>query len=271
MKIFDCFIFFNELELLELRFMELYDVVDYFVIVEANQTHTGKPKEFIFEKNKDRYAKYLGKVIHVKVEDCPMYSLDNVAIIEHFQRNAIMRGLDGVACKDDKILISDMDEIPSPEAIKANISNPDWIYFDQALFYYYVNCQVKKSCGGSVMATYGTFSSPQSLRRFAKRRYRALPSIREDIFFNGGWHYSYLTGGDIDRIKYKVENIFESSGILNLIGTKEDIAKKVASQKDLYGRTRDRHEMSIVDISKTKPRSMDKFLEKYPQFFYKET
>jgi len=46
MKIFDCFLFFNELELLELRLMTLHDVVDYFVLVEANKTFTDKPKDF---------------------------------------------------------------------------------------------------------------------------------------------------------------------------------------------------------------------------------
>ena len=54
MKVFDCFKFFNELELLELRLMELYDVVDYFVLVEANKTHTGKEKKYLFEENKDK-------------------------------------------------------------------------------------------------------------------------------------------------------------------------------------------------------------------------
>ena len=71
MKIFDCFCFLNELELLELRLMELYDTVDYFVISEANKTHAGNPKEFIFEKNKKRYKKYLDKIIYVKVTDLP--------------------------------------------------------------------------------------------------------------------------------------------------------------------------------------------------------
>ena len=50
MKIFDCIKFFNEYEILDLRFMTLYDHVDHFVIVEANKTHTGKPKGFNFEE-----------------------------------------------------------------------------------------------------------------------------------------------------------------------------------------------------------------------------
>jgi beta-1,4-mannosyl-glycoprotein beta-1,4-N-acetylglucosaminyltransferase len=64
MKTFDCFLFFNELDLLEIRFNILNDIVDYFVIVEASQTFQGEQKEFIFEKNKKRFAKYEHKIVH---------------------------------------------------------------------------------------------------------------------------------------------------------------------------------------------------------------
>ena len=58
MKVYDCFTFFNELDLLEIRLNELNDVVDYFVLVEATTTYSGKPKELYFQKNKDRYKKF---------------------------------------------------------------------------------------------------------------------------------------------------------------------------------------------------------------------
>ncbi len=47
-KVYDCFTFYNEFELLELRLRALWDVVDYFVLVEADRTHTNKPKPFYF-------------------------------------------------------------------------------------------------------------------------------------------------------------------------------------------------------------------------------
>ena len=74
MGIYDCFIFFNELDLLEIRLSELYNYVDYFVIVEANKTFKGKSKPFYFEENKQKYKKYLDKIIHVKVYDMPKSS-----------------------------------------------------------------------------------------------------------------------------------------------------------------------------------------------------
>jgi beta-1,4-mannosyl-glycoprotein beta-1,4-N-acetylglucosaminyltransferase len=270
MKIFDCFIFFNELELLELRFMELYDAVDYFVIVEANITHTGKPKTFIFEENKNRYKAYLDKVIYVKVEDCPQYSLENISIVEHFQRNAIARGLNGVAVKGDKILVSDLDEIPRAELVIAHANKPGWKFFQSDLFYYYVNCQVIRPWGGTTMADYGSYTEPQQLRRFTKRHSRYVGESNDTIIIHGCWHYSYLTGGDPDKLRIKVENIYESSGILPLLGTREEVIEKMEKHLDPYGRELRKTAQTIVDISKTKPKSMDKFLEKYPQFFYNE-
>jgi beta-1,4-mannosyl-glycoprotein beta-1,4-N-acetylglucosaminyltransferase len=269
-KIFDCFIFFNELELLELRLMELSDTVDYFVISEANTTHTGKPKEFIFEKNKARYEKYLDKIIYIKVTDCPDFSPENPYGIEHFQRNALTRGLEGKANMGDKILVSDLDEIPSVEAIKANLERKEWIYLQCDLFYYYVNCQVTRSCGGPVMADYGTFKTMRQLRGFARKRYNFLPEKHKEVYPHAGWHYSYLTGNDPEKIKYKVESIAEATNILDKLGSLSDISKKVINHKDLFERPSIKQEQQIVDISKNKPRALDEFLKKYPQFFYND-
>ena len=70
-KIYDCFNFFNELDILEMRLNILYDYVDYFVIVESSVTHTGLEKEYIFEKNKERFSKFVDKIILFKVENTP--------------------------------------------------------------------------------------------------------------------------------------------------------------------------------------------------------
>ena len=48
MKIVDCFIFYNEIDLLNYRLNLLYDIVDYFIIVEATKTHMGNSKKMYF-------------------------------------------------------------------------------------------------------------------------------------------------------------------------------------------------------------------------------
>src|SRR3954464_1583382 len=91
--IYDCFTFFNELDLLEIRLNELDPVVDKFVLVEATKTHQGKDKPLYFLENKARYEKFLAKIIHVVVNEYPDYEGKSAWLLEHHQRNMIIEGL----------------------------------------------------------------------------------------------------------------------------------------------------------------------------------
>lgn len=259
MRIYDCFKFFNELELLDLRLMTLDSIVDKFVLVEANLTHTGKPKEFIFEKNKHLFEKYLHKIIHIKVEDLP-YSANDIWKAENYQRNCITRGLTDIKF-GDKIIISDVDEIPNPDTLLSNLDTKTPVPMVQHLFYYYVNCIQNQPWGGSVLATYPYYGSPQDLRNI-----RTAPGMA-----NGGWHYSFMGGAE--RIKTKVENIAESPLILNQIGDIADIEQKMNTQTDLWNRSEDYAQKRLVNIYENNlaPKCIAEFLLKYPSFYYKES
>jgi len=62
-KIYDTFLFFNELDLLEIRLTMLYPHVDYFVISECDYTFSGKQKPFYFDENKEKFSKFMDKII----------------------------------------------------------------------------------------------------------------------------------------------------------------------------------------------------------------
>jgi beta-1,4-mannosyl-glycoprotein beta-1,4-N-acetylglucosaminyltransferase len=260
MKIFDCFKFFNELELLDLRLMALNDLVDYFVLVEANKTHTGKPKEFLFEKNKHLFSNYLNKIIYVKVTDLPTYTKENIWIPENFQRNCIDRGLEGRAAQGDKIIVSDIDELPNPDVIRENLNCPQPVTMIQKLFYYHVNCLQNQLWAGTIMATYKQYQNCQQLRNSARNGYNSRN--------NGGWHYSFMGGAE--RIKTKVENIAESHLIIDQIGNVNDINNKISSQTDLWNRTDDYAKKQLVNINEAgmAPKCIKQFIEKYPTFYF---
>lgn len=274
MKIFDCFLFFNELDLLELRLAELYDQVDFFVLVEANKTHTGKDKTFNFEENISRYTPWMDKIIHVKVTDCPEYDSNHPEKIENFQRNAIMRGLTTSAQEGDKIMVSDVDEIPNMKVVSEHLHKcfgTNWMHFQCDLFYYYVNCQVLQGFGGVTVAAYDTFTScPQRLRMMTIRKGNYNNDCNT-VIIHAGWHYSYLCGGNPQVIRTKAENIFESYGLINALGTDDNIREKIKKHVDPYGRSSRRRKETIVDISHNKPKYLDEWLLKFPQYFYKET
>ena len=94
--IYDCFSFFNELDLLEIRLNVLKDVVDKFVLVEAGETHTGKPKPLYFKENEARFAAFRDRIIYVAIERFPEVCTTSWAR-ENWQRNAIAEGLKGSA------------------------------------------------------------------------------------------------------------------------------------------------------------------------------
>ena len=113
MKVYDCFSYWDEDFLLDIRLNILNEYVDYFVIVEGNKTWQNNFKKLKFNIN--NFAKFEKKIIYVPVEDMP--DGDNPYLRENFQRNCISRGIKN-AEEDDLIIISDLDEIPNPMVFK---------------------------------------------------------------------------------------------------------------------------------------------------------
>lgn len=187
--IYDCVIFFNELDLLEMRLNELDEVVDRFVVVEAPVTFSGKPKPLIFSENVGLFERWSERIIHVVVHDMPGGS-DSWARERH-QRNAILRGLGG-ASPNDGIIISDTDEIPHPEVVRRWRPEMGPHQFDQMFCYYWINC-VSRGWAGSRIATFS-----QVIRLGGPEVLRQNPCT---VFCEGGWHFSFLGGPTMIREK----------------------------------------------------------------------
>ncbi len=212
--IYDCFSFFNELDLLEIRLNVLKDVVDKFVLVEAGETHTGKPKPLYFKENEARFAAFRDRIIYVAIERFPEVCTTSWAR-ENWQRNAIAEGLKG-AKDDDVILISDLDEIPRPEKIAKYVGTPGVTVFDQTYYAFYLNYRNVRQqwWHGTRMVSYKDFCHafdgvkvhedeflPPSVNEgttASKIRCRRLPRSRggEHVVKNGGWHFTCLGGAE---------------------------------------------------------------------------
>jgi beta-1,4-mannosyl-glycoprotein beta-1,4-N-acetylglucosaminyltransferase len=197
-KVFDCFSFYNELDLLEIRLNELDPFVDFFVLSEMRQTHSGKPKPLYFEENKERFAKFLPKIIHVVPPDI---ETNDPWVREHYQRDYIKIALEG--CQPlDIIILSDLDEIPRGSKI-AEYKSLWTEFFWQKQYSYYLNFEV----GISPVAP-GTFSRITRWKNL-KNEGTTLTALRykelADSFgiLDGGWHFSWMGGGE--KIADKLE------------------------------------------------------------------
>jgi beta-1,4-mannosyl-glycoprotein beta-1,4-N-acetylglucosaminyltransferase len=183
--IIDCFPFFNELEILDIRLNTLSPFVDYFILVEASKTQSKLEKPFYFEENKEKFLAFSEKIIHIKIDTCPN---ENGWAMENFQRNAISEGIKKINLEDeDIILISDVDEIPDlskiePESLKEKITA-----FEMSYHTFYLNLLTEnKNWVGTVATPWKFFKdkTPQLVRN-SKDFYKRIPS---------GWHLGYMGG-----------------------------------------------------------------------------
>jgi hypothetical protein len=213
-KIYDTFIFNNELDLLEIRFNILNKYVDYFVIVESNETFTGVKKPLYFRENSEIYKKFKHKIIHYVVDnnDSELWefakSSPNVGNAEHwwvrefYQKENILKAFS--ANDDDLIFVSDVDEIWNPASIFKENRCYDFakVYRPiQTAYHYYLNNRSDQDINGWVGTRFGLFSKLKELKINHFRTERFAPSVRID---NGGWHFTNI--GNSDFIKNKLES-----------------------------------------------------------------
>ena len=198
MKIYDCFQFFNEENVLDLRFNILDEFVDFFVIAESTTDHQGRDKKLNFDIEK--FEKFKKKIIHVIIED----TLDSIkkthigqnSLVERHQRNSIMRGLKN--CSDnDLVIISDVDEIPDLNKLNLFNKKSRYAVFAQKKFDYKLNLLnvTEGEWLGSKICIKKDLKSPQWLRdlKFKKYPFWRIDKIRDlQIIKDGGWHFSYL-------------------------------------------------------------------------------
>lgn len=258
--IYDCFTFFNELDLLEIRLNVLNNVVGKFVIVESTKTFSNLKKPLYYNDNKQRYNKFKDKIIHIIVNDHPKF-IDAWSFERH-QRNSIIRGLKECD-KNDTIIISDLDEIPNPDKIKKYQHYKGLKCFKQKMFYYYINnidlVNPFWSETPSKMLLYSDFEkynfSPQEIR-FAKGK----------LIKNGGWHFSYLGGAEAiaKKIKSFSHQEYNSTEYTEISSIKE----KVLAGKDIFDRGQGKRYASIK-IDKQFPKYLLLNQDKYSKLIKK--
>lgn len=226
--IYDCFNFYNELDLLELRLRELNSVVDRFVLVESTVTFTNKPKPLFYQENKKRFAEFHKKIIHVIVEDSPNVSLP--WIIEHFQFAAVLRGLKK-AQPNDIILLSCVDEIPRKELIQPwSKKQGSHKMFQQRVCEYFLNFAGIGE--GSVWPCTSMFTYMELAKHVDPYIARFTPA--DVLIPDGGWHFTFI--GDIKRIQNKLQSWSHQEYNNDGFNTKEYLEQAISHGSDILGR-----------------------------------
>jgi len=265
MKIYDCFTFYNEFDLLELRLQEHWDSVDKFIIAEANKTHAGRPKEFLLEQNWDRYKDYADKIVHIKEDDMPTH--DNAWVLENFQRNALARGLQE-AQGDDLVVISDVDEIIRAESFDVMRDTDYKVYSSRSpMFYFklnYMAIEPNPYLINSMAVRAGFKLDPQTIRNMV-HRFAPLPHDYSDadsyVIQHSGWHFTYF--GNSEHAANKLRNFAhqESVGLADGL----DIDKLVAMRKGTNPNNPGER-FEIVEVDDYFPETILKNMDRWKDF-----
>ena len=255
MNIYDCFMYYDEDLLLDIRLNALDKYVKKFVITEATYTHNGAKKKLNFNIN--NFNKFKNKIDYIVVDQQPpnvrKLKEDDTAKIkeeklilngmarDYFQRENLKKGLKNLK-DDDLVVISDLDEIPNFDNLDFNKINNNIIIFQQKMFYYKLNLYYNEFIwAGSKAVKYKNFVSPQWLRNVKSKKY---PFWRLDVFFSkkkysnlfyvkdGGWHFTCIrTPEDLEKklLNFAHHYEFEQSGLkIN------DIKKLINEKRVMY-------------------------------------
>tara|TARA_B100000959_G_C14888801_1_gene585753 strand:- start:84 stop:974 length:891 start_codon:yes stop_codon:yes gene_type:complete len=293
MKIFDCFMYFDEEVVLDLRLNVLDKYVDYFVIVESNFTHRGEKRSLKF--NPKKFEKFKNKIIYLIYDEEPKkikivneiesekeksikYIL-NAALRENGQRDHIMKGLEK-ADENDFILISDVDEIPNLSNIDFKNIKEKILMFQQEMFYYKFDLKLPDIVWSGTKACRKKYLlSPQWLRNIKDRKYSLF---RLDIIFSkkkyssirfikkGGWHFSNIKSAR--EIEHKLRSYLHHREFDEQPLTIEEINNIIQNKQAIYDLKVDKRVNKVGSGSKLVKYNFEKlpnYLKENKEYFQK--
>jgi len=243
-RVFDCVLFYNELELLEMRLNELDKIVDKFIVIEAPLTTTGLPKPLYLTDNIDRFKKFKDK-LQVVVLDLPNA---DPWTRERFARDKfkdLVQGND-----DDVVLITDLDEIPNADTVQHYTSDMGLRHLDMRQYSYWLNCYQQQWDWAKIIG-YKDFKNmtPCQIRYTTTRPTEGL----------GGWHFGWMGGTDriVEKIQSWAHTEYNRPDIIDKVWIEEAInaPKDVLKRPDIT--------LTFVDIDETYPKYLRDNLEKY--------
>jgi beta-1,4-mannosyl-glycoprotein beta-1,4-N-acetylglucosaminyltransferase len=213
----DACILHNEIDLLTLRMEELWDQIDYFVVVEADETLSGERKPLFFRDHQARFKRFADKLVYRSISGLPPIREPGEGprwVREAAQREAIGHVVETLPLSPrDIVIVADVDEIPRASrvaGIETALRRHDYAIFALTNHRGYINNISEAALNGT------TFAGPVACRLSTLRRVGAhqvrrgwqksggvLAHRSPDYAYveDGGWHFSSLGGPDAFWLK----------------------------------------------------------------------
>ena len=271
MKIIDCFNYFDEDLLLEIRLSTLFDYIDKFIICEATLDHAGNKKKLNFDIKK--FKKYEKKIKYIVIDDLPKIvrkfkkNWHPAHARDQFQRNSLARGLSDFA-PDDIVMISDLDEIPNPKKIVEFKKENKYVCFVQENYLFKLNLLniSEPRWFGTRMCRKKDLKSPQWLREIKCKKlpfYKFYKPKFDKFIEDGGWHFSSVKTAEAiyRKLNSYAEQQYNNKKFKDLEVIKNKIEKKV----DLFDRG---YDFKVLKIDNTFPKYVKENKDKLKEFLY---
>lgn len=275
--ILDCFLFYNEFDMLESRLKFLDSCVDYFILVESNVTFSGKQKPLYFAENQLRFKKYSHKIIYYPfLFDNSVHKLDfNVEVdmerfeeydsvfwqIEKMQRNHIANAVKMFE-GNPFVILGDVDEIPSVEAINfakenAGTEKDPVASFIVKLFLYNLYTKHPEQFSSIIFTTKDILieKTPQFLRGNHRN-----PEVVSPIS-NGGWHLSFFLTPE--QIQNKINNYSHQENNREEFTNIENISDALKNARSIFDKDIKYETLNAAELMHHFPSN---FLEAFSKF-----
>ncbi len=269
MKLYDCFMYFDEDLILDLRLNTLNNYVDKFIIAEATRDHSGKEKKLNFDyKN---FSKFKDKIVYLIIDDLPINVKSKKKNWtpnhwrDQFQRNSLSRGYQNCN-NDDIIMISDIDEIPDPKKISEFRNENKYACFMQKNFQSKLNLMniTDKYWMGTKICQKKYLKSPQWLRNIKTKKrpfWKFFKPKEPQLILDGGWHFSFLKNPK--DISIKIKSYAHQEFYLDKFIDEEKIRNRIESRTDLFDRN---IKYKKVEIDKNYPEYILNNKEKFKKW-----
>lgn len=261
-KVYDCFMFNNELDLLELRLNELDPYIDKFILIESKKTHTllDKPLYYLEHKEEERFKKFQNKIIHLTAD----FNSDDAWNNEYTHANTIfgyIKENQDLFNENDIIHISHLDEVPDFRTIDLEKITDDIYFIDSKMYYYYFN---------NLFDSVWQLSFITTIKKI--KEFNDIYLIRLDYPKNNiigkGWHFSYL--GNKEHIKQKLLS-FSHTELSDV--SLETIEECIEKNTDLFGRIDiygNDYVLTYVDLDESFPKYLLENKDRYRDYIYND-
>jgi hypothetical protein len=239
----------GEVDVMNIRFAELREVITEFIVIEGMTTFTGRSKTLRFERDAKINGWDLSNVRYHPFNPPLLSPETSPWDIERAQRNHVVNVIDHLR-DSDLILISDADEIPTASSIRTCLSsdNENLWGFEMFTSYFRLNyVMVEPKVLAKSIWTIGVNQKALKIWTADQLRHgirsRDIPS---EIVQDGGWHFSYLM--DNAGIRKKLASFSHQELNTRAIRKSINIDKLISGSKDLFSRDGYTWRIEEIDI-----------------------